>query len=145
MRQVIVGTFPVFIMSSLLSHYQRCLLTMHASVGITSDRHKFLSQIRLFKCLSGCRLIRGLVGFNVCGIVVASFMGAVAGAEGQFHSISQHCAEHYLWSAYEAAKSAYQEYSSINGVIAWNDILALGALLYVLEQGKRVLEDVEII
>lgn len=73
------------------------------------------------------------------------FLSVVNQQEGEIQGFVSHCTEHDPKAAYQVTEEAFAKHPDITGIIAWNDMMALGAMLYVMQQGKRIPEDVEII
>lgn len=72
------------------------------------------------------------------------FLDAIESAGDGVHGYVKHCSEHSPSAAWHATEEAFREHPDITGIVNWTDTIALGAMMYVIAQGKRVPEDVEI-
>ena len=73
------------------------------------------------------------------------FLSVVERQEGAVKGVVAQCTEHNPKAAYQATEEMFVRHPDITGIVAWNDMMALGAMLYVMQQGKRIPQDVAII
>lgn len=73
------------------------------------------------------------------------FLSVIDQTEGQVQGFVSHCIEHDPKAAYHVTQEVFSQHPDITGIVAWNDVMALGAMLYVMQQGKRIPGEVEII
>lgn len=73
------------------------------------------------------------------------FMDVIAGTNGRVQGIVHNCIGQSPRDAYIEVNKAFLNDPDITGILAWNDMYALGAMLCVSQQGKKIPDDVEII
>lgn len=96
----------------------------------------------------GCRNIGAIqVSLNVsyAQLRLRAFREAI---EEEFGAVDDSCVEDGNWtldSGYLAMKRLLERHPEIDGVVAANDYMAIGAITAVLEAGRRVPEDIKVI
>ncbi|MCI6435787.1 MAG: LacI family transcriptional regulator [Clostridiales bacterium] len=73
------------------------------------------------------------------------FLDAIKLAGCSVQGYVKHCSEHKPSAAWYATEEAFREHPGITGIVNWTDTMALGAMMYVMSQGKRVPQDIEIV